>query len=165
MPKGQSGKGESGKGGGGGKRRREEEEDPLFTPDNRPKKSRSTKDPTQDPALEEEEEEEKDLIVETQPGTSTGGETAPSVIVVEGPEEDTQCWPRKLGSPNTWRSLWVYFTLFQGTIKPTLAAAKILNWKCQLKNRWCPNLLKWPNWSTLYPVRSVLILDTTLNLV
>ena len=87
MPKGQSGKGESGKGGGGGKRRREEEEDPLFTPDNPPKKSRSTKDPTQDPALEEEEEEE-DPIVETQPGTSTGGETAPSVIVVEGPEEE-----------------------------------------------------------------------------
>ena len=54
-------------------------------------KSRSTKDPAQDPALEEEEEEEEeDPIVETQPGTSTGGETttAPSVIVVEGPEEE-----------------------------------------------------------------------------
>ena len=72
MPKGQSEKGESGKGGGGGKRRRKEEEDPLFTPDNSPKKSRSTKDPAQDPALEEEEEEEEeDPIVETQAGTST----------------------------------------------------------------------------------------------
>ena len=93
MPKGQSGKspkGKSGKGGGGGKRRREEEEDPLFTPDNPPKKSKSTKDPAQDPALEEEEEEEEEPIVEAQPGTSTGGETTtvPSVIVVEGPEEE-----------------------------------------------------------------------------
>ena len=39
---------------------------------------------------EVDEEEEEEPIVETKPGTSTGGETttAPSVIVVEGPEEE-----------------------------------------------------------------------------
>ena len=108
MPKGQSGKSESGKGGGGGKRRREEEEDPLFTPDNPPKKSRSTKDPAQDPALEEEEEVE-DPIVETQPGTSTGGETttAPSGIVVEGPEEEYEVPEGKKtysADPDNWKA-------------------------------------------------------------
>ena len=108
MPKGQSGKSESGKGGGGGKRRREEEEDPLFTPDNLPKKSRSTKDPAQDPALEEEEEEEEEPIVETQPGTSTGVETtttAHSVIVVEGPEEEYEVHEGKKtysADPDNW---------------------------------------------------------------
>ena len=46
-----------------------------MTPDNPLKKTRSTKDPAQDPALEEEEEEEEEEepIIETQPGTSTGG--------------------------------------------------------------------------------------------
>ena len=111
MPKGQSGKGESGKGGGGGKRRREEEEDPLFTPDNPPKKSRSTKDPAQDPSLEEEEEEEEeeDPFVETQPGTSTAGETttAPSVIVVQGPEEEYKILEGKKtysADPENWQA-------------------------------------------------------------
>ena len=92
MPKSQSGKspkGKSPKGGGRGKRKREEEEDPLFTPDNPPKKtrsrSRSTKDTTQDPALEEEEP-----TIEAQPGTSRGGKTTTSsaVKVVEGAEEE-----------------------------------------------------------------------------
>ena len=156
MPEGQSGKGESGKGGGGGKRRREEEEDPLFTPDNPPKKSRSTKDPTQDPALEEEEEEEEeeeDPIVETQPGTS---------IVVEGPEEEYEnlkarrhtVLTQKTGKPKYLEITVIIFYFISRNNKANLSC-KNFKLKVQTENCWCPNPLMWPYRSILYPVPCV----------